>query len=182
MTPIVPPAVAAEIGRRVGDAADAMGWDRLPQADKTAQLAAWVEDEDVGGILKPLVGGEAEVRLWLKDVALKRRSRRRQLGADVAARRVFGEQAEISILEAGLKPSHATVEVDGAVHYLAWGPHANVRNLFWAAVNAAFENSALRKAHVVIVDSADSTTPLDRKARFEALAARCGVELTWLSG
>lgn len=182
MSPILPQSVSAQIVQKVADQADSMTWDRLPQAAKTAQLAAWVEDEEVGGILKPLLGGEAEVRLWLKDVALRRRSWRRQLSPEVVGQGVFGEHADISVLATGLKPSHAIVEVEGATHYLAWGPHANVRNLFWAAINASFENSAVRTAHVVVVDSANSTTPPDRKARFEALAVRCGVELNWLSG
>jgi hypothetical protein len=151
----------------------------LPQADKTAKLAAWVDAPDVGGVLKPLLGGEAEVRVWLKDVALRRRSWGRQPNAEVVARRIFGD-VELRVVGAGLKPSHAIVEVSREKQYLAWGPHSNARNLFWAALNASLERG-IRRSHVVIVDSPTSTTPADRRVRFEALARRCDVDVHWMT-
>jgi hypothetical protein len=181
VSPFVSRKVADSVGSQVAGEADEIGWDRLPQGEKTAKLAAWVESNEIGGVLRPLLGGDAEVRLWLKDVALRRRSRRRQLGASAVAPRVLGERAIISIIRTGFKPSHALVDADGKRCYLAWGPHGNARNLFWAAMNAALDEPSLDAAYVVIVDSSTSTTPSDRRARFRQLASRAGLSLAWIT-
>lgn len=176
MSPIVPRHIAEEVLRQIGVDADAADWDRLPQADKTALIARWVESEEIGGVLRPLLGGDAEVRLWLKDVALRRRSWRRQPEAALVAAQTIGEGAKV--VSAGKKPSHALVERDGATHYVCWGPYANVRNLFWAALNAL--EDGVVSAQVAVIERGTVTTP-DRRARVESLASRAGIVVRWLN-
>lgn len=178
MSPLVPRRVAEDVLQRINADADAADWDRLSQAEKTAKIAAWVEAEDIGGVLKPLLGGEAEARMWLKDVALRRRSWHRQPEPEFVAERVFGDAAT-SIIAVGRKPSHAVVERAGEKRYLCWGPYTNVRNLVWAALNAEFEHG-VGGAHVAIVERG-TITPPDRRSRLQEIAKRTGVDITWMT-
>lgn len=181
MSPLVPRAVREQILELVTREADHVGWDHLPQSDKTAKLAEWVEAPEIGGVLKPLLGGDADVRVWLKEVALKKRSRLLQPDAQRVAGFLFPEGFELEDGSAGIKPHHCVVRRSTGRYYICWGAHANAKHLFWAALNARFEYGELGGEYVVIVDRAASVTPPDRKARHERLAVRCGLHIAWVS-
>jgi hypothetical protein len=141
-------------------------------------IAKWVESEEIGGILRPLLGGDAEVRIWLKDVALRRRSWRKAPDATVIADQVFGADSS-HVLRTGKKPSHAIVEHNGQQHYVSWGPYANVRNLFWAALNAQLEDG-IASARVAVIERG-TITPPDRRARIDILGRLTGIDVRWLN-
>jgi hypothetical protein len=168
--------LVAEV-RRLADAAD---WDNLSQRDKTAMLSRWVHDDQIGGKLKPLVGGEAETRLWLKEVALKRRARAKGPSAENLAAWALSNAVPIKVADVGIKPHHCTaVDNEGRRHYLCWGPAVNLKHLLWAAINAQLDEPELCPV-VVIVERLSSPTSRHRRERFEAIARRCGVRMLLL--
>lgn len=161
-------------------AGEAIGWEHLPQADKTAMLGRWVIRADVGGALRPLLGTDAEVRMWIKDVALKRRARALLPTADAVARAALGDDARIRPKSAGIKPAHCiAATVDGSV-YLCWDRAVNAKHLVWAAMLARDDQPRFHRVMVALIESAPSLTPLSDRARLERIAGRCGVEIRWI--
>jgi hypothetical protein len=180
MSRLVPEHVREEILGLIAKEANDADWDHLPQADKTSRLSQWVDDPRVGGVLRPLLDSDGAVRLWLKDVALKRRSRQLQPDAGLVVSRVFRNGSRPAADSIGIKPPHCLVESESGLLYVCWGPQTNAKNLFWAALNAPAERPDLRETHVIIVDRGASRTPPDRRLRLETLAGRCGVRIAWL--
>lgn len=181
MSRLVPKQLAETVVKRVSLEASRVDWDHLPQPEKTALLARWVEDPQIGGVLLPLVGGDAEVRMWLKEVALKRRARDRQPAASDVFGQLFGDRVEVISGSEGTKPHHAQGRVGDKRYYVCWGPQPNAKHLFWAALNAREDDPTLTDSWVVIVDTIASPTPAERRARLKALGKRCGVLLDWMS-
>src|SRR5688572_8379811 len=130
MTRLVADAVREQLVARISEEADKAGWDHLPQVDKTARLGQWVDDPAVGGVLRPLVGGDGDVRVWIKEVALKTRSRRRQPIAEQVIDALFHGAATVESGSFGIKPHHCVVLVDDSRRYICWGSDSNARNLF----------------------------------------------------
>jgi hypothetical protein len=180
MSRLVPQELAETLLARVSSDAQEVDWDHLTQADKTAQLAKWVEAPEVGGVLRPLVGGDAEVRMWLKEVALKRRARAQQPDPDAVIGQLFRESVRIIEGSVGTKPHHVLVQNGTHRYYVCWGPQANAKHLFWAALNAREDDPRLDDAWVVIVDTIASPTPADRRIRLSSLAERCHLKIDWM--
>ena len=180
MSRLVPRDLAETLVRRVTDEAERVDWDHLSQASKTTELGRWVDNPEIGGILRPLVGGDAETRMWLKEVALKRRARARQPDAEAVIDQLFGGEAGLVADSVGTKPHHALTRNGDHREYVCWGPQANAKHLFWAAINALEEDRELAGAWVVVVDTIASPTPPERRARLSALARRCGIKLDWM--
>lgn len=177
---LVPQDLAETLLARVSEEAERVDRDHLSQVSKTAQLARWVEDPEIGGVLKPLVGGDAETRMWLKEVALKRRARARQPDPEAVVGQLFAEPVQFVEGSVGTKPHHALVRNGSHRAYVCWGPQANARHLFWAALNAREDDPSLGEVWVVIVDTVPSPTPTERRSRLSALAARCGLKIDWM--
>jgi hypothetical protein len=131
-------------------------------------------------VLRPLVGGDAEVRMWLKEVALKRRARARQPNPDAVLRELFNEEGRIVDGSIGTKPHHALVQNGARRYYVCWGPQANAKHLFWAALNAREDDASLAEVWVVVVDTIASPTRVERRARLSSLAERCGLKIDWM--
>ncbi len=180
MSRLVPKDLAEAIIERVSGEADLADWDHLSQRDKTIQLARWVGSPQIGGVLQPLVGGDAETRLWLKEVALKRRARLRQPAAEDVVAQLLEVPYELVADSVGTKPHHATVRAQSDCYYVCWGPKENAKHLFWAAMNALEADRRLDDAWVVIVDTVPSPTPSEHRLRLCALAERCGVKIDWM--
>lgn len=180
MSRLVPQELAEALLARVSADAEAVDWDHLTQAAKTAQLARWVGDSDIGGVLRPLVGGDAEVRMWLKEVALKRRARARQPDPSAVIAQLFAEPVGIVDGSVGTKPHHVLVRNKTHRYYVCWGPQANAKHLFWAALNAREHDAGLTDAWVVIVDTIPSPTPSERRSRLTSLAKRCDIKIDWM--
>lgn len=180
MSRLVPKDLANTLLSRVSEEAERVDWDHLPQASKTEQLARWVDDPQIGGVLRPLVGGDAETRMWLKEVALKRRARAKQPDSEAVVAQLFKAPWEILDGSTGTKPHHTLVNAGGRRCYVCWGPRANAKHLFWAALNAREDDRGLSEAWVVIVDTIASRTPNDWRVRLTALADRCDIKIDWM--
>jgi hypothetical protein len=178
---LVPEHIQARVLSTVWEQADAADWDHLSQAEKARLLEAWIASEEVGGLLRPLLLTDAAVRLWLKDVAIKKRARARMPSADIVVHAVMSAEATVVDQTEGIKPHHCEVALD-AHHreYVCWGAAANAKHLYWAALNAVLDDPALYGGVVVFIDFGVSTTTSAQKARLEALAKRCGIDVKWL--
>jgi hypothetical protein len=180
MSRLVPVALRDRVIATISAEAQAKDWDHLAQNDKTVLLSRWVNSETVGGVLRPLLGSDAEVRVWITDVALKRRSRSLLPSAEVVSRAALGPAAEVLTGSAGIKPAHCLVRLSGKTYYLCWDRASNVRHLFWAAISAKEDVKGLRGSIVAIIESVASSTEPSAKARIERIASCCGFELKWI--
>jgi hypothetical protein len=178
---LVPDHVQAKLLPLIWEQANEADWDHLSQADKARLLESWIAADAIGGVLRPLLLTDAAVRLWLKDVAIKKRARARMPSAATVVAAVLTGATVIDGSE-GIKPHHCRALLnDGRTAYLCWGAVGNAKHLYWAALTALMDEQVLAFGVVVFVDfGASSTTPRS-KARLEALAQRCGVEIRWLS-
>lgn len=130
MTRLVSDAVREQLVTRISEDADKADWDHLPQADKTALLGHWVDNPAIGGVLRPLVGGDGEARVWIKEVALKTWSLRRQPDAEEVINALFRGAATVESDCAGIKPHHCVAAIAKSRYYVCWGVDTNARNLF----------------------------------------------------
>jgi hypothetical protein len=177
---LVPRSIRDELCERIAAEADKMNWDYLAQARKTATLSEWAARDDIGGRLGPLLGSDAQVRVWIKDVALKRRSRNRKPTARLVVERALGGEYHPTRGTEGIKPHHCHANGLGET-YVCWGPPSQAKHLFWAAMNAVVCEAGLDEACVVLVSPVAGATPGDHRANLERLAQRCGLQLAWMS-
>jgi hypothetical protein len=180
VTRLVPRSVREQIVAQVEADADSADWNHLAQADKSAMIARWVAAPSIGGVLLPLLGSDAHVRLWVKDVALKRRARSLLPGADAVVAAVFGSEASVVPGSPGIKPAHCVATIDGRTWYVCWDRAANAKHLLWAALQEADSRTDLTGALAAFVESVTDFTPEASRARIERIAAKCGVKVRWV--
>jgi len=180
MSRLVPAVVHDSIIELIGVETEAADWDHLGQADKTAMIGRWVARADVGGVLRPLLGSDAEIRVWVKEVGLKKRRRSSLLCARAVVDATLGPDVSIDPARTGDKPPHCVADAPAGSAYLCWDRPANAKHLIWAALSALEDRHDLTTAMVVLIDTvAERTTP-DRRARLDRLARRCGVSIRWI--
>jgi hypothetical protein len=180
MTRLVPRAVREEIVARIESDAKAADWNHLAQADKSAMIARWVNSRAVGEVLTPLLGSDAEVRIWIKDVALKRRARSLQPGADAVVAAALGPEATVVAGSAGIKPAHCEATVDGRTWFICWDRVTNAKHLVWAALQTADSRQDLAGVLAAFVENVTDLTPGASRARIERIATKCGVAVRWI--
>lgn len=180
MSQLVPENIRTAVLLKIQQEADEIGWDSLTQIQKTDTITRWIRNPNIGGILGPLLGGDAEIRVWLKDVALRQRARNRQPGAIEVASRLFPIGFELVPGTAKDKPPQCTVRVSDCLVFVCWGVRSNAKHLFWAALNKRVSRDQVDRIMVVLVDRGSSVTPPDEVARYESLANVCGVNLAWI--
>jgi hypothetical protein len=178
---LVPEHIQSKVLAVVWREADDADWDHQTQAEKARLLERWISSEDVGGLLSPLLLTDAAVRLWLKDVAIKKRARSKMPNAHaiVALSHITGS---VVVPSAGIKPHHCLVDLDeGGRMYLCWGTAANAKHLIWAALNARLDQAAVTGSRVVFIDFGLSATKPAQRERLRLIAQRCDVGIEWLS-
>lgn len=179
MSRLVPTSVRESVVETLTrEAADA-DWDHRLQSDKTRLLRQWVDREDIGGMLRPLLGSDAEVRMWLKDVGMKRRARAALPSAGDVVARTFGELG-VTIDEEGIKPAHCYVTLDDRRLFVCWERFGNAKHLLWACVRTIVDDPDIAEACMVIVESMTAPTPRSARVNLEAIAKRCGVTVRWI--
>jgi len=179
MTRLVSPAVRQEvIGRLVVEATDG-DWDHLPQADKSALIARWVAAPEIGRRLAPLLGSDAEVRLWIKDVGLKNRARGLLPAAADVARAVLGDEALVRPKSVSIKPLRCVADCGGRATFISWDRVANAKHLVWAALVKRDEGFA-GDIVIAFVERVTALTPQPERERIERIASRCGVTVRWI--
>lgn len=179
MTRLVPAAVRNEvIAQIVVEAADE-DWDHIPQADKSALIARWVAAPQIGRRLAPLLGSDAEVRLWIKDVGLKNRARGLLPPAADVARAVLGEDAVVRPKSVGIKPLRCVADDAGTATFIAWDRVANAKHLVWAALVKRDEGFA-GAIVIAFVERVTALTPQPERERIERIASPCGLTVRWI--
>ncbi len=180
MSRLVPDATRRAVIELIGAEAREADWEHLTQADKTAMLSRWVTRGDVGGVLRPLLGSDGEVRVWVKEVALKRSLHGRGPTASSVISAALGPAAAPADSTVGDKPSHCLALSEGESVYVCWDRSANAKHLFWAALNALEGEMSPLRAVVAFVETTADATPDDRRQTLERIARRCGLTVTWI--
>lgn len=179
MTRLVPAAVRRQIIDRLVVEAGDEDWDHLQQADKSALIARWVDAPEIGRRLAPLLGSDAEVRLWIKDVGLKNRARGLLPQAADVARAVLGDEALVRERSVAIKPLRCVADCDGRATFIAWDRVANAKHLVWAGLVKRDEGFA-GDIVIAFVEKVTELTPQPERERVERIAARCGVTVRWI--
>lgn len=179
MTRLVPAAVRKGVIGQIVVEADAEDWDHLPQADKSALIARWVAAPEIGRRLSPLLGSDAEVRLWIKDVGLKNRARGLLPAAADVARAVLGDEALVRPKSVGIKPLRCVADCHGSATFITWDRVANAKHLVWAGLVKRDEGFA-GDIVIAFVEKVTALTPQPERERVERIAARCGLTVRWI--
>jgi hypothetical protein len=182
----LPPQLREEVTRKLYLNASEIDWENLSGAEKTAQYRRWVADPQIGGELTRFLA-EDSARVWIKDGPMKEYARA-QFGVGpfahlvqalrctpktvVAA--VHGSGWRVLDDSIGVKPARCVASGPGGEESLVlWGNRAAFKHLVWAALEGAVDKEE-RPVTIAVVESAARPTPTSERARFTAIAARCG--------
>lgn len=170
--------------------ADRLDWEHLSPQRRTALYDTWVTDPQIGAVLTEFMSAET-ARSWIKDGPMKEYRRARQ-GAGRYAKfgsnqgptavqivaHALGPGAVLVDGTAGVKPFHCLASTDAGSAFVAWGEARNFRHLVWAALSHLADNPA-DSGFVVITETMSEPTTASEKARHEAIARRCSLELKY---
>ncbi len=174
------------IAARYARATD-LAWDALSQADRSAAYDAWIDDEEIGKRIVPLLTRE-KARVWLKDVPMKEYARATagigpyarfatlQLpGPEALARQVLGPSWATRLGTLRTKPNRIVIESAESVRLMLWGGRRGLRDLIWAAMVAQVDDAA-DAVVVLCATRAEHITDAERQ-RHVALGELAGVEV-----
>ncbi|ANN21217.1 hypothetical protein SD37_40300 [Amycolatopsis orientalis] len=128
--------------------AEELDWELLSNGKKTEQYRQWVDDDEVGQVMLRH-GAEKDVRVWLKDVAMKEYARAQEgIGSYVRylPNRFKGTQEIVNAAldpswivkpdSVVIKPNRCTAIKDASSRLVVWGRPSSFKDLFWAALTA----------------------------------------------
>ncbi|AGM02894.1 hypothetical protein AORI_0305 [Amycolatopsis keratiniphila] len=128
--------------------AEKLDWELLSNSKKTEQYRQWVDDHEVGQAMLRY-GAEKDVRVWLKDVAMKEYARAQEgIGSYVRyiPNRFKGTEEIVSAaLDSSwtvkpdsvvIKPNRCTAIKGSFSRLVVWGRPSSFKDLFWAALTA----------------------------------------------
>ncbi|MBB5857643.1 DUF4365 domain-containing protein [Amycolatopsis umgeniensis] len=185
----MPKKVRAAVVSSAYRAADQVGWDQLPNVERSRLYSAWVDDPSIGGIMAPYFSKQS-IRIWLKDSLMKEYVRAKE-GVGPYAQFVtirYPTPDEIVsaacgngwFVESGsmtIKPSHCFA-TDGIYRrHIFWGEAASFENLIVAALAVA-EGELLRPIVVILHRKNHS---MEQKLTLRKLADRAQVKLIFLT-
>lgn len=185
----LPEDVAAKVLRRVFTDMESLGWDGLPDDEKTKQYNLWVDDREVGGVLDQF---NDDPRHWIKDGPVKEWPRAR-IGVGSYAKYLpvkggqieqvvhlaLGDEWAADLDSIAVKPLRVTAhlrfdERDPIV--VTWAPAKDFKHLLWAAVNEEAKGDA-REWLLVVRATFEKPTPADVRSHHEHIAKRCGLRV-----
>ncbi len=179
--------------RRIYADARRVDWEHCSQSAKTAQYQRWLEDKDVGGVLKQWMD-DGEIRVWIKDGPMKEFARAMAGKGTYAAFLDVHPRSASFIVSAALgtgwrvrpksereKPPSFVAERSDASKRVFWGPHKDLKHLLWAALSASASKPD-ESVVVVVFDTLEGPlTDGDRK-QLAAIAARANVPISFVRG
>jgi len=175
----------ARVVRKLYADAQAVDWEYMSTADKTAKYAAWLEHPEVGALLQEWMSAE-EARVWIKDGPMKEYARalagfgpfasyldEHPRGPRAAVSAALGAGWSVVEGSAGVKPLHCdAVSGDDSIR-LYWGPTNDFKHLLWAALMAVDKSSAVN-ARIVVFHTVAHPTPKVWRLRQQRIGKRCG--------
>lgn len=183
----------AAVVRRIYADARKLDWQHCSHSEKTAQYQRWLEDEQVGGVLKQWMA-EGDVRVWIKDVPMKEFARAMAGEGEYAVFLDVHPRAASSIVASALgadwrvrpkservKPLSCIAERAGESRRVFWGPHKDLKHLLWAALTASVENPN-ELVQVVAFDTLEKPLPESRRTHLGAVAARANIPIVFVRG
>lgn len=162
-----------------------LSWDALSQAERSSAYDSWLDDQEIGGRMIPLLTRE-KARVWLKDVPMKEYARAtsgigpyarfatRQLpGPEALAKQTFGKAWTTQANTLRTKPNRVVIKNGHASRLMLWGSRRALRDLLWAAMVAQVDNGA--ETVVVLCATRDEHITDTEKKRHIALCELAGV-------
>jgi hypothetical protein len=185
---LIPEAQLASVVTALYADAHLQNWTHLPLAERSRAYSAWVENEDIGGVLTKYMTPEA-TRAWIKDGPMKEYARAIRGAGRYARfghtggtttediiRAALGDEWSLAPNSSGVKPFHAdAIGPTGDVVFIAWDESRNFKNLIWASLKASVERGVA--GHVIVTEPPGTTTPRDIAEAQRAIAARCSLSL-----
>ncbi|VDB00462.1 hypothetical protein S1OALGB6SA_1544 [Olavius algarvensis spirochete endosymbiont] len=179
----------ARVVRKLYADAQAIDWEHVTSADKTARYAHWLDDPLVGGLLGQWMSPE-EARVWIKDGPMKEYVRaiagfgpfaqyldEHPRGPTAMVRLALGKEwTPVSGTE-GVKPLHCDATSGSGTVRLIWGPSRDFKHLLWAALEASDRNKK-KEVKIAVFDTVAHPTSSATKAPHERFCTRCGFAVT----
>jgi|LakWasMet46_HOW7_FD_contig_111_127463_length_3224_multi_2_in_0_out_0_2 hypothetical protein len=176
--------------RKIYADAKSLDWQHCSHSEKTAQYERWLDDKEVGGVLKEWMSGD--IRVWIKDGPMKEFARAmagegeyarfldvhpRSAGAVVSA--AFGAGWRVRKDSESVKPLGCIAERGNESKRVFWGPPKDLKHLVWAALQASV--AAPKEAVAVVVfDTIESPLTEPKRKAFSALALRANVPISFV--
>jgi hypothetical protein len=186
----LPPQLRDQILYAMYRRADEIDWELLSNTKKTDQYRRWVDDPEVGGQML-LHGAEKDVRVWLKDVAMKEYGRAQEgLGLYVrylpkrfkGPQEVVNAALDISWLVKSdsvvIKPNRCKATREEQSRLVLWGRPGGFKDLFWAALTET--NGGDDEAVIVVTTRDGENISEDDKAWQKAIGERGRFEVVHL--
>jgi hypothetical protein len=188
----LPKAIVTMVVTKLYADAKSLGWANLNSRQHSAQYAKWVDDPDVGGLIRSFTP-EGDIRMWIKDGPMKEWSRAQsgvgkytsliEGAADTPKKlvsKVLGADWKLDESSPKTKPLRIVARKGADEIVLSWAEAKDLKHLVWAALTASAEGDK-REWVICIVETLTKTTPANEKKTHERLAKRCGLRLTHVS-
>lgn len=180
--------VADVVSRLYADAAK-LDWEYLSVIEKSAQYAAWLDADEVWGLLGQWMSRE-EARVWIKDGPMKEYARAlagvgafaeylddHPRGPQAMVAATLGDGWTVVPDSEGGKPLHCDAMRETSTVRLIWGPSRDFKHLLWAGLDAS---DRLQRAHVriAVFDTLAHPTSRAAKNKQQRFCHRCGLEIS----
>ncbi|NUT47889.1 MAG: hypothetical protein HOV94_11355 [Saccharothrix sp.] len=163
--------------------ADEVDWQLLANGKKTDQYRKWVDDREVGQVML-MYGAEKDVRVWLKDVAMKEYGRaqeglgsyvrylpKRFKGPEEIVNAALGKSWTVRDDSVIIKPNRCTAFRGGQSRLVVWGRPNSFKDLFWAALT---ETKGGGDEAVIVVTTRDGENISDKELEWQKAIGRRG--------
>ena len=177
-----------QVVRALYQAADEAGWETLGPRDRSQLYTRWVDPTDpVGAVVTRFMTPES-ARSWIKDGPMKEYSRANRgtgryarfgrqggTGPMDIVRHALGAAAVIESGSAQVKPLRCHAHTAERRYLVIWGDPRGYKELVWAALRAITEDGD--QVHIVVLEPPARAVPADERAKQQAIAAHCGIQL-----
>lgn len=167
--------------------AQALRWHLLGGAARTRQYNRWLEEAEIGGLLRRFLPAE-EARLWIKDGPMKEYARAMaglgrwakyappaRSGAEAVVCSVCGEGWQPIEGTQGIKPLHCDASDGVSSVRVFWGFSRDFKHLLWAALMAEAEGVSTR---IGVLEDLERPANEVEKQRHRWFAARCKISVS----
>lgn len=179
--------------RRIYADARKLDWQHCSQSEKTAQYQRWLDDKEVGGVLKQWMD-DGEIRVWIKDGPMKEFARAMAGKGDYADFLDVHPRSASSIISAAfgagwrvrpkserVKPLSCVAERSDESKRVFWGPHKDLKHLLWAALSAS-ASKPNEVVEVVVFDTLEGPLTDAARKQLAAVAARANIPISFVRG
>lgn len=174
-------AITAEIRDKIRDKiwakAEELGWEQIPQSERSKWYENWSKDKDIGGILSRHMDTR-KIRVYIKDSLLKPYLRSHLEKGWEKALQVLGSDIQERKILKKLEKPHCHILDGGLV--VCWGKSRDWKTVVISAFERAYALNP-GTAHGVVLMEAEKKTDSRTKEMISEVAGRLGVaQVCWI--